>query len=83
MNKEITEVIREDYERTTGKRWLTNPVCHGELGFASWEYQLWLETQLFEIKQSYIQLENSWNAINDVFSKMKDIVDSIHKGDRQ
>ena len=43
-----TEELQEQYIEETGKRWWTNPVCHGEIGFASWEYQKWLETKLTE-----------------------------------
>jgi len=42
------EELQEKYEQETGKKWWTNPVCHGEVGFASWEYQKWLETGLTE-----------------------------------
>ncbi len=43
--KMITE-LREQYEKETRKRWWTNPVCHGETGFAAWEYQTWLEEKV-------------------------------------
>ena len=38
--------LQKQYETETGKKWWTNPVCHGEMGFASWEYQIWLEQKL-------------------------------------
>jgi len=41
--------LQEQYEKETGKSWFTNPVCHGELGFASWEYQKWLEEKITKI----------------------------------
>ena len=37
---------QEQYEKETGKQWWINPVCHGELGYASWDYQLWLEDKV-------------------------------------
>jgi hypothetical protein len=40
------EQLREKYEQETKQRWWTNPVSHGEIAFASWEYQLWLENKL-------------------------------------
>jgi len=38
--------VRELYTSETGEGWMVTPVCHGEKGFASWEYQLWLERKL-------------------------------------
>jgi transposase len=35
--------IYEIYEEETGKRWFTNSVNHGEIAYASWDYQNWLE----------------------------------------
>lgn len=43
--REITEIYKEE----TGKDWMINPVCHGELGFASWDYQLWLEAKVQQL----------------------------------
>lgn len=36
----------EEYEKITGKKWWINPICHGEYGFCSDEYMLWLESEL-------------------------------------
>ena len=48
MEKEQFEYtdVREQFENETGEKWWTNPVCHGETGFASWKYQEWLEKKL-------------------------------------
>lgn len=40
------EDVRNDFEKETGKRWMVVPVSHGENGYASWDYQLWLEGNL-------------------------------------
>ena len=44
--EELQRIPQLQYEKETGNRWFTNPVCHGEIGFASWEYQKWLETKM-------------------------------------
>lgn len=31
------------FEKETGSKAIVFPVCHGETGFAAWDYQLWLE----------------------------------------
>jgi hypothetical protein len=38
--------LRDEFEKETGEKWWTNPVSHGEMAFASWNYQLWLEKKL-------------------------------------
>ena len=42
--------LHEEYERSSGKKHWTNPVCHGELGFATWDYQIWLETEVIRLR---------------------------------
>lgn len=42
--------VQKEFETATGRDWMTNPVCHGELGFASWEYQTWLESQVLRLR---------------------------------
>ena len=41
--------IQKQYETETGKKWWINPVAHGELAFASAEYQEWLEAKVSQI----------------------------------
>lgn len=66
MNK-----LQELYEKETGKYWMTNPVAHGELEFASWDYQVWLEK-----KASQLEL---------LVQEIVDIIDNliIEEDDRQ
>lgn len=45
------EEVRRMFEEDEGKKWMTNPVCHGETGFASWDYQLWLENNLIQLQR--------------------------------
>ena len=40
--------LQKQYENESGEKWWTNPVCHGEIGFASWEYQKWLEQKIID-----------------------------------
>ena len=42
------EQLRKEFEEQTGNKAIVFPACHGETGYASWEYQLWLEQKLFE-----------------------------------
>jgi len=39
------EEVREQYVNEIGKGWMVIPVTHGEYGYASWDYQLWLENR--------------------------------------
>lgn len=48
MNK-TAEEIRNQFEAETGKGWMVIPVTHGENGYASWEYQLWLEQRVAKL----------------------------------
>src|SRR5690348_8112095 len=41
-----SDEVRRLYESETGKQWYVVPVCHGEVAFTSWEYQLWLEQRI-------------------------------------
>lgn len=40
------EEPRDIYKRETGKDWKVIPHTHGNLAFASWDYQLWLEDNM-------------------------------------
>ena len=42
------EQLRKEFEEQTGNKAIVFPACHGETGYASWEYQLWLEQKLLE-----------------------------------
>ena len=42
------EQLRKEFEEQTGNKAIVFPACHGETGYASWEYQLWLEQNLLE-----------------------------------
>jgi len=44
------EDLRLQFEKETKENWMTNPVCHGELGFASWNYQKWLEQKAIQVQ---------------------------------
>ncbi len=46
LTEEEHEEIRKEFESESGKKWMINPTSHGETGFASWDYQLWLESSL-------------------------------------
>ena len=49
---------RELFEaENPGKSWFTNPVCHGELAFVSWDYQLWLESRDKAHQEKIAELE--------------------------
>lgn len=41
----VLDEVRLQFEKETGNKWMTVPVTHGELAFASWKYQLWLENK--------------------------------------
>jgi hypothetical protein len=43
MSEENRNALRCGYESETGKRHWENPVCHGEIAYASHAYQLFLE----------------------------------------
>ena len=49
-NKDMksNEQLRKEFEEQTGNKAIVFPACHGETGYASWEYQLWLEQKLLE-----------------------------------
>lgn len=40
------EEPRDIYKRETGKDWRIIPYTHGNVEFASWDYQLWLEDNM-------------------------------------
>lgn len=40
------EDIAERFEKESGKKWWVNPVCHGEMTFASDDFVLWLTDAL-------------------------------------
>lgn len=40
---EDAKQLQEQFEKETGKRWYDVPYTHGEIAYASWDYQLWLE----------------------------------------
>ena len=42
------EEIRDLYKEQTKAEPIIFPVCHGEKGYASWEYLLWLEKKVAE-----------------------------------
>lgn len=44
--KNNSEKIIKIFEDETGKKAIEAPYCHGEIGFASWDYQLWLEEKI-------------------------------------
>lgn len=45
------EEIRKEFESQTGNMAIIFPACHGETGYASWEYQLWLEQKILAAQQ--------------------------------
>lgn len=57
------ELLRQKYEEEIGKKWWTNPVTHGELGFASWEYQKWLEDKLSSPVEPVVKPANGGQII--------------------
>jgi hypothetical protein len=42
--------LRLQFEKETKENWMVNPVCHGEIGFASWKYQIWLEQKAIQVE---------------------------------
>ena len=67
--------LQKQYENETGQKWFTNPVSHGEIEFASWEYQEWLENKVNQLKLSIMPAiaENVKNL--DLDSKATLIID--------
>jgi hypothetical protein len=47
-NKDMksNEQLRKEFEEQTGNKAIVFPACHGETGYASWDYQSWLERKL-------------------------------------
>ena len=58
------EHVRELYTSETGEGWMVTPVCHGEKGFASWEYQLWLERKLASLSPG-VEDGSGWVKVED------------------
>lgn len=56
--------IHEQYEEETGKRWFTNPVCHGEVAYASWEYQKWLEERASRMRQTLYSVPSEGRVVS-------------------
>ena len=55
------------------REWWTNPVCHGETGFASWDYQLWLEAKVAKGQRAINRIgdvalisDNNWTDFSNV-----------------
>lgn len=70
------EELREQYENETGEKWFIAPVCHGDTGFASWEYQTWLEE-----KASRDSRQLSAAPSEAVDNLLRDLVDEIMRWD--
>lgn len=51
-NQEKQQELRKEFEEKTGQKWFTNPVCHGETGYASWDYQLSLEDEVIRLRET-------------------------------
>ena len=47
---------KEEFEKETSETWFINPVCHGDYGFCSDEYMLWLEFRLKDSEEKVRQL---------------------------
>jgi len=54
VEQEKRVVINNEYEAFTGKKFWTKPVRHGDVAFASWEYQIWLENELVKARESVL-----------------------------
>jgi hypothetical protein len=54
------EQLRKEFEEQTGNKAIVFPACHGETGYASWEYQLWLEQKLLEEYAQQSQPSGMW-----------------------
>lgn len=42
----MSKELQEQFKKETGKDAIVYPAAHGEVGYASWDYQLWLEGKL-------------------------------------
>lgn len=56
-NQEKQQELRKEFEEKTGQKWFTNPVCHGETGYASWDYQLSLEDEVIRLREELTKLK--------------------------
>ena len=43
---DVRKKVQKQYSEETGKDWMVVPYSHGQEGYASWDYQLWLEDKL-------------------------------------
>ena len=60
---EQLEKVRNQYEAETGNSWMVVPVTHGENGYASWEYQLWLEAKAYATTLRTAGTKKLWEEI--------------------
>ncbi len=51
MEQESFDKVRNEFEELHNKSYYVVPVSHGEVAFASWEYQLWLERELLKARK--------------------------------
>ena len=56
---------KEEFEKETSETWFINPVCHGDYGFCSDEYMLWLEFRLKDSQEKVRQLSDYIKSMED------------------
>lgn len=64
-NIKTADDVRNQFEDETGKGWMVIPVTHGENGYASWEYQLWLENKLATTPAAESLVGDKWVSVED------------------
>jgi hypothetical protein len=58
------EQLRKEFEEQTGNKAIVFPACHGETGYASWEYQSWLERKLASLSPG-VEDGSGWVSLVD------------------
>lgn len=71
--------LREQYKKETGKTWSINPVCHGELGAVSWEYQVWLESRLAERERELAKVKWERDRLQGSMDMLADCGTTLHE----